>query len=117
MGESLPYVEKALMIETIHMNNTHVGTVVECMTLDMEYEGAKFNLHQNRNTYYLSSSDEMVDFDAMLIRFATPGVPLPISDGFVATYLDGAEKKPLPCPNKEISLTPLPPPPSYDPHR
>ena len=96
MGETLPYVEKALMIETTHMNNTHVGTVVECMTLDMEYEGAKFNLHQDRNIYYLSSSDEMVDFDAMLIRFASPGIPLPISDGFVTTYLDGAEKKPLP---------------------
>ena len=67
MSETLPYVEKALKIETTSMNNTHMGTVVECMTLDMEYEGAKFNLHQNRNTYYLSSSDEMVDFDAMLI--------------------------------------------------
>ena len=31
MSETLPYVEKALMIETTHMNNTHVGTVVECM--------------------------------------------------------------------------------------
>ena len=47
MSETLPYVEMALKIETTSMNNTHMGTVVECMTLDMEYEGAKFNLHQN----------------------------------------------------------------------
>ena len=56
MSETLPYVEKALKIETTSMNNTHMGTVVECMTLDMEYEGAKFNLHQNRNTYTISQA-------------------------------------------------------------
>ena len=63
MSETLPYAEKALKIETSGMNITHVGSVVEGMMLDMEYEEVKFNLHQDRNVYFLSSSDEKVDFD------------------------------------------------------
>ena len=56
MSETLPYAEKALKIETSGMNITHVGSVVEGMMLDMEYEEVKFNLHQDRNVYFPSQA-------------------------------------------------------------
>ena len=53
-----------------------MGTLVECMTIELEYDEVKFNLHQDRNIYFLTTSDPTVDFDKMLAVFAKPGIAL-----------------------------------------